>query len=208
MISVLVANTKGGCGKTTLATNLATAFASAGLKTALADMDRQRSCLSWLKRRPKDAAKIAALDWRRSMDGPAPDVERLVIDSGAGLRSKRVRDLLRQANLLIMPVLPSVFDENATRRFLGKVDEMKPVRKGKKPVLVVGNRMRARTRAENELEEFLAGLGHEVAARFRDRAVYPDVARLGLGIFDLAPARRAGIVDDWLPLIQQIESRA
>ena len=207
MISVLVANGKGGCGKTTIATNLATAFANTGLKTALADCDRQRSCLTWLKRRPKDAPRIHALDWRKSVDDPPESIERLVIDTGAGLTSSRVQELLKQANMLVMPVLPSVFDEKATRLFLKKADELKPIRRGKKPVAVVGNRMRPRTRAEGELDAFLDGLGHEVAARFRDRAIYPEGARRGLGIFDLSPARRAGIVDDWLPLVRLIESQ-
>lgn len=206
MISVLVANAKGGCGKTTIATNLATAFANSGLRTALADSDRQQSCLRWLKRRPQDEPLIEALDWRKGPGKPPKRIERLVIDSGAGLRSKRVQALLKQANLLVMPVLPSIFDEIATRRFLKRVDQLKPVRRGKKPVAIVGNRMRARSRAETELDEFLSELGHEVVARLRDRAIYQDVARRGLGIFDLSPARRAGVVDDWLPLIELIET--
>ena len=207
MISVLVANSKGGCGKTTIATNLATAFANARLHTALADGDRQRSCLTWLKRRPADAPPIQALDWRNGAGKLPNGVERLIIDAGAGLRSRRVQQLLRQADLLIMPVLPSVFDETATRRFLKKVDELKPIRKGKKPVAVVGNRVRSATRARRNLDVFLAGLGHEVTTRLGDRAIYEDVARQGLGVFDLSPSRRAGIVDDWLSLIQFIEGR-
>ena len=208
MISVLVANAKGGCGKTTIATNLATAFASAGLKTGLADGDRQRSCLAWSKRRPKEAARIQILDWRKSLEKRPKGLERLVIDSGAGLRSGHVRELLAKADVLVMPVQPSIFDERATATFLKKVDELKPVRKGRKPVIVVGNRMRSRTRAAAELDDFLAGLGHDVAARLHDRAIYADVARQGLGIFDLSPARRAGVVEDWLPLIRRIEKAA
>lgn len=205
MISVLVANAKGGCGKTTIATNLAAAFANAGLKTALADADRQRSCLTWLKRRPADVARIAPLDWRKAVGAPAVDTERLVIDSGAGLNSEHVRELLRQADLLVMPVLPSLFDEAATRRFLKRVDKLKPIHKGKKPIAVVGNRLRGRTRSAQDLDDFLAGLGHEIATRLRDRAIYQDVARRGLGIFDLPPRRRAAAVDDWLPLVRLVE---
>ena len=205
MISVLVANAKGGCGKTTIATNLATAFANAGLRTALADNDRQRSCLAWLKRRPKDAAPIEGLDWHKSVGTAPKGLDRLVIDSGAGLASKSVQELLRQADLLVMPVLPSIFDETATKRFLKRVDDLKPVRRGRKPVAIVGNRMRFGTRAVAELEDFLNAQGHDIAARLRDRAAYQDVARQGLGIFDLTPARRAGIVEDWLPLIRLIE---
>ncbi|WP_417513917.1 division plane positioning ATPase MipZ [Minwuia sp.] len=207
-ISVLIANAKGGCGKTTLATNLASAFANAGLKTALAEGDRQRSSLQWLKRRPDDVAQIEGLDWR---DGPGKvpkKVQRLVIDAPAGVTSKRMHALLECADLVVMPVLPSVFDEVATRRFLKKVDDLKPVRKGLKPVAIVANRVRPNTRAAKELHVFLQALGHDVATRFTERAIYPDVARQGLGIFDLAPSRRKGAVDDWLPLVRLIEDRA
>lgn len=207
VISVLVANAKGGCGKTTIATNLASAFANAGLRTALAEGDRQRSARSWLERRPASAAPIAALDWRAAAAPPPDGLDRLVIDAGPGLDSRRVRELLAQADLLAMPVLPSFFDEAATRRFLKRVERLKPVRRGRKPVAVVANRVQAGTRAAAELASFLAGLGHEVAARLAGRALYQEVARRGLGIFDLPPGRRAGAVEDWLPLIRLIEDR-
>lgn len=207
MISILVANAKGGCGKTTVASNLATAFANAGLKTALADGDRQRSTLHWLKRRPKSAAPIKGLDWHKELGKPPETIDRLVIDSGAGLRSKRVQEMLKRADMIVMPVLPSVFDEAATRGFLKKVDALKPIRNGKKPIGIVGNRMRARTRAEAGLDLFLSKLGHQVAARLRDRAIYQEVAREGLGIFDLPPGRRTAVVEDWLPLIRLVEEQ-
>lgn len=206
LISILVANAKGGCGKTTIATNLASAFANAGLRTALADSDRQRSCLAWLKRRPETAAPIHTLDWRKTIDRPPRDIERLVIDSGASLKSRRVQEILRRADILVMPVLPSFFDEVATRRFLRSVDAIKPIRKGRKSVAVIGNRVRAGTYAERELRDFLADLGHDVVTPLRARAIYQEVARQGLGVFDLPPSRRKGIVDDWLPLLRLIEA--
>lgn len=206
MISVLVANAKGGCGKTTIATNLATAFANAGLKTCLADGDRQQSCSAWIKRRPKSAAPVKLVDWRKSLDKPPKGTERLVIDTGAGLRSKHVQDMLKPADLIILPVLPSIFDERATRSFLKKVDTLKPIRKGKKSVIVIGNRIRSRTKAEAELDAFLSKLGHDVNVRLHEKALYQEVARKGLGIFDLSPGRRSTAVPDWLPLIRLVES--
>lgn len=208
MISILIANAKGGCGKSTIASNLATAFANSGLRTALADADRQQSCLGWLKRRPDNVPKIEGLDWRTDRKAPPKKTERLVIDTGAGLRSKKVLDMLEHADLIVMPVLPSVFDERATRAFLKKVDLLKPVRKGRKSVAVVGNRLRARTHAEAELGKFLQDLGHDISVRLKDRVIYADVARRGLGIFDLPPSQRVGAVDEWLPLIRLIENDA
>ena len=205
MISVLVVNAKGGCGKTTVATNLATAFANAGLRTGLAECDRQGSSLKWLKSRPGTAAPIEMLDWRKARGDVPKKMERLVIDAGAGINSERVRDLLKEADMIVMPVLPSVFDEAATKRFLKRVDELKPVQKGRKPIMVVGNRVRANTRAARELDTFLASLGHDVVTRLSDRAIYQDVARQGLGIFDLPPSRRASVVEDWLPMVRRVE---
>lgn len=205
MISVLVVNAKGGCGKTTVATNLATGFANAGLRTGLAECDRQGSSLKWLKSRPATAAPIEALDWRKGRGDVPKKMERLVIDAGAGVNSERVRELLKEADMIVMPVLPSVFDEAATRRFLKRVDELKPVQKGRKPVMVIGNRVRPNTRAAKELDTFLASVGHDVVTRLSDRALYQDVARLGLGIFDLPPSRRASVIEDWLPMIRRIE---
>ncbi len=205
MISILIANAKGGCGKSTIATNLASAFANAGSRTALAEADRQRSTLMWLEARPVSVPPIVALDWRKETGKVPGGVERLVIDAGAGITSARVRELLKRSDIVVMPILPSVFDEAATRRFLKKVDELKPVRKGRKPVAVVGNRMRQGTHSARELDAFLARLGHEVAARLTDLALYGAAARQGLGVFDLAPSRRARAEADWAPLLRRID---
>lgn len=208
-ISILVANAKGGCGKTTLATNLASAFANEGLRTALAEGDRQRSSLQWLKQRPPTAAAIEAFDWRSGPDEKLPKkLERLVIDAPAGVTSKTVLGFLQYADLIVMPVLPSIFDEGATRRFVKKVDELKPIRKGRKPLAIVGNRVRSNTRAAQHLDDFLGGLGHDVVTRFADRSVYQEAARQGLGVFDLTPSRRANTADDWRPLLDLIEELA
>lgn len=208
-ISILVANAKGGCGKTTLATNLATAFANQGLRTGLAEGDRQRSSLQWLKQRPPTAAPIESFDWRSGPDEKLPKkLERLIIDAPAGVTSKTVLSLLQYADLIVMPVLPSIFDEGATRRFVKKVDELKPIRKGRKPLAIVGNRVRSNTRAAQHLDDFLGGLGHDVVTRFADRSVYQEAARQGLGVFDLTPSRRANTGDDWRPLLDLIEELA
>ena len=108
MLRVLVTNIKGGCGKTTLATNLAAAFAAGGFVTGLAEVDRQRSSLSWLKLRDAGLRPIQGLDWRRDI-GEVPDtIRRLVIDAPANLRMRHVDDLIREADLVVVPVLASV----------------------------------------------------------------------------------------------------
>ena len=101
MLRILVTNIKGGCGKTTLATNLAAAFAVGGLQTALAEVDRQRSSLGWLRLRREHHAPIQALDWRKAA-GEVPDrTQRLVIDAPANMRMAHVEDLIREADLVL-----------------------------------------------------------------------------------------------------------
>lgn len=205
MLTVLVANTKGGCGKTTIATHLAAAFAAGGLATALADVDRQRSSLGWLDRRPDQAATIRGVDWVKEIGGPPKKTARLVIDAPAAMKIKQVEDLIRMADVIVLPVLPSAFDEGATARFLGRIEDLKPVRKSKTQVAVIGNRLRPRTRAAGRLDRFLDALGHRVVARLRDSALYPDTADQGLSLFDLTAKRARTVREDWTPLIRMVE---
>lgn len=205
-VRVLVANRKGGCGKTTIATNLAAAFAAGGLRTALADVDRQRSALDWLALRPPSAAPIIRLDWHKGVDAPPAGVQRLVIDALAAMPMGDVEDLLEEADIVLVPVLPSVFDESSTRRFIERLEKRKPVRKGAKPVALVANRLRARSRATQRLEEFLQELGRPVAARLADRTLYADLGTQGLGLFDLDGRRFGPARAEWQPLLAAIEA--
>ena len=197
---ILIANPKGGAGKTTVATNLAAALAASGAVT-LADADRQRSALGWLGRRPGRAPGIAALDWSKDAGRPPGKGDHLVIDAPAALRTGAFEDLLALADIVLVPVQPSTFDQAATLRFLERVDALKPVRKGKVPVGLIANRLRQRSLAAARLETALAGEGRAVVARLRDSARYAEVAAEGLGIADL-PARRQGTLgEDWAPLL-------
>lgn len=206
MLSVLVANTKGGCGKTTIATQLAAAFAQAGFAAGLADADRQRSALDWAGRRPPDLPRVRSMDWSKEIDSPPKGIERLVIDCPAALKMKQVDALVRMADVIILPVLPSAFDEGAAKRFLAKLDELKPIRKNRKPVAVVGNRLRPRSRAAARLDVFFDGVGHKVVARLRDSALYTEATSDGRSIFDLNSRRAVGPREDWAPLLTYIEA--
>ena len=207
VLSVLVANPKGGCGKTTIATHLAAAFAAGGLKTALADTDRQRSSLGWLKTRPANAAPIRGIDWVKQIKKMPTGTSRLVIDSAASIRINRVRDLVRMADTIVVPVLPSAFDQGATAKFLARLEELKPIRRNRKPVVLVRNRVRRGSRAAARLDKFMMEAGTIDVGWLPDRAIYNEMAWQGLSIFDLDGKQAASLQEDWIPLIRHIENQ-
>ena len=205
MLTVLVANTKGGCGKTTIATHLAAAFAFGGQATVLADVDRQRSSLAWAARRPDDVSPIETIDWVRDFDRPSGPTDRLVIDAPAALKPKQAEALIGLADVIVLPVLPSVFDEAATERFIDRIETLKRLRKGRTTLALVGNRVRSRNRATRHLDLFLGALGRPTIARLRDSALYPDVAQRGLSLFDLADKRSHELRQEWSPLLRFVD---
>ncbi|MBP2301491.1 ParA family protein [Azospirillum picis] len=206
MLTILVANIKGGCGKTTVATHLAAASAAAGLPTVLADVDRQKSSLGWLGRRPAQAPLLVGLDWAKDLGDAPRGTKRLVIDAPAALKTRQIEDLVKMADVVVLPVLPGAFDEQATQRFLSKLEELKPIAKNKTAVAVVGNRMRARTKAADRLDRFLGGIGHQVVTRLRDSQIYADAAESGLSLFDMPGKRAAEHRGDWQPLLSYIDT--
>jgi chromosome partitioning protein len=115
---------------------------------------------------------------------------------------------VRLADVVLVPIIPSVFDEGTTARFLAQLKEVKPVRKGKRPYALVRNRVRVRSRATEHLEGFIASLDCEAVGRIPDRAVYPEVAGEGCGVFDVVGKRGQALREDWLEILDFIESHA
>jgi len=207
MITILVANMKGGSGKTTIATNLAAAYADGGRKTVLADADRQQSSLRWILDRPVTAAPVIGVNWAKQSDSLPKGTARLIIDSPAGMRSKRVDDLVRLADVVLIPIVPSVFDEGTTARFLRQLQEVKPIRKGKRPYALVRNRVRRRTRATYRLDRFIETLDCDAVGRIPDLAIFPEVAAEGCSVFDVAGKRGLTLRQDWSEILEFIDSR-
>ncbi len=208
MFVVAVANTKGGVGKSTVATHLAAHYARLGHPTAIADLDRQRSSLAWLGRRPPGLAPILGLDMSKGDPKVPKRIERLVVDAGAAMRGTAVQDLVRRSDVVVIPTLASAFDEDGIARFLRHLDKIKAIRKHKRGVAFVANRVRLRSRAVDHLESFLAAQDFPVVAQLRDTQLYVTAAAEGSSLFEMRGGRVAPYVDEWAPLIQFLADRA
>ena len=205
--SFLIANPKGGCGKTTLATNLAGWFARQGHRVMLGDIDRQQSAREWLKLRPQGLPPIRSWDIAPGEPArPPKDTTHVVLDTPAGLHGKKLDVVVKSIHRVIVPLQPSIFDILATRAFLDELLEEKAVRNQKTFIAVVGMRVDARTRAAHELERFLEGLDVPVLGFLRDTQVYVQAAAHGLTLFDLAPARAAQDLPQWQGIIDWVDA--
>ncbi|TYC63313.1 ParA family protein [Rhodobacterales bacterium] len=207
MRKILVVNSKGGCGKTTVATNLAVALAMRGEDVALADADRQKSSLSWAKRRPKSLVRIEALNWTKeeAIGDKDKALDAIVIDGPGGLRSELAKTLIAEASDIIVPVLASAFDWDATLKFLDGISDVKRVRKGKADIHVVANRINRRSTQVADLEKTFAKKGYPLLARISDRVLYARHAAAGSGIFDYQDTRAHEIRGQWHPLLQAVD---
>lgn len=199
MKTLLVANPKGGAGKTTLTTNLAGCLAAQGRRVYLWDLDRQKSALHWLTHRPAHLPLIHRLDGARQK---SEDDGILVLDSPAGLHGEKLSDLVKRVEKVLVPIVPSSFDLAATQHFLQALADEKAVRKGKTFVAIVGMRVDARTRAAEKLDEFLAPIDLPVLTHLRDTQNYVTAAFEGKSIFDMAPSAVAQDIEQWAPIVK------
>ncbi len=207
MSVLVIANPKGGVGKSTLATNVAGYFASQGRAVMLGDADRQQSSRLWLGLRPPAARSIAT--WEVSADliaKPPKGVSHVVLDTPAGLHGWRFNDVLKVADKIIVPLQPSVFDIFATRAFLDQLAGHR--HSGRAEVAIVGMRVDARTIAADNLREFVEGLGLPVLGYLRDTQNYIHLAARGLTLFDVAPSRVEKDLDQWQGICQWLNTKA
>lgn len=197
---ILVANPKGGSGKTTLSTNLAGYLASTGERVAMLDLDRQKSATQWLAMRSAALPPIELLH-----EGQKGDSDWLVIDSPAGLHGKNLERALKLAHKVAVPIAPSLFDIRAGQDFLAALHAEKAVRKGHAFVGVVGMRVDPRTRAGVTLEQFVAQQDLPVLAHLRNTQHYVNAAFEGKSLFDLPRHVAERDIEQWRGLIDWLE---
>ncbi|MDO8889443.1 MAG: ParA family protein [Hydrogenophaga sp.] len=202
---VVVANPKGGVGKSTLSTNVAGYFASQGHAVMLGDVDRQQSSALWLKLRPPAARPIMSWDVSHDLIArPPKDATHVVLDTPAGLHGWRFKDVLKIADKVLVPLQPSIFDIYATRAFLDELAETR--RADKLQIGIVGMRVDPRTIAADKLNEFVASLGLPVLGTLRDTQNYIHLAARGLTLFDVAPGRVEKDLQQWQAICQWLDA--
>lgn len=209
---ILIANPKGGVGKSTLSTNVAGYLASRGHKVMLGDVDKQQSARRWLAQRPAQLPLIQGWDFDgEQVVKPPKGVSHVVLDSPAGLDGKRLKTLLKLADKLIIPLQPSMFDIQASFDFIQKLAELRSRDDPPKrlpQLALVGMRAKEGTLSLQQLRGFLAGLDTPVLAILRDTQNYVQLAAQGLSLWDVAEGRVERDLAQWAPLTAWLDAKS
>ena len=202
---IVVANPKGGVGKTTLATNIAGWLAARGQAVMLGDVDRQQSSRTWLGLRPPGLPPIAS--WQASHDEvvrPPKGTTHVVLDTPAGIHGKRLDAVLRLADQVLVPLTPGIFDIHATHPFLQQLREHR--RADRMRIGLVAMRVREGTISSEQLREFLDSLGVAVVGQLRDTQHYVQLAAHGLTLWDVPPGRYERDLQQWQPITDWLQA--
>lgn len=203
---IVIANPKGGAGKSTLSTNVAGFLASQGHAVMLGDADVQQSSRLWLGLRPEQVPRITT--WELQADlvltaKPPKGTTHVVIDTPGGLDGWRFKEVLGRADKIIVPIMPSIFDMYAAQNFLTKLREI--VRSTRTKVGVVGMRVDERTLAASKLREFMDSLDLPIVGCLRDTQHYLHLAAHGLSMFDITPGKVERDLLQWRPICQWLQ---
>jgi chromosome partitioning protein len=211
--TILVLNPKGGCGKSTIATNLAGYFAMQGKNVSLADCDPQCSSSDWLEVRPEQLATINHVPVKKGKLLVPSDTEILLLDTPASIHGQRMANIVRAAQTMIIPVLPSPIDIRAAERFLSNLIKLRKKTINKKiKIATVANRVRETTLAAAKLEDYLEKLklpnGKKIPFMTLLRASqnYVHAAERGITIFEMAPSKTHHDREQWQPLLKWLDN--
>lgn len=217
MRRIVIINAKGGCGKTTIATNIASLYANKGFGTALFDYDPQGSSINWLRTRSRDRPPIhgvAAHSAQHSVTRTfalrvPPHINRVVLDTPAGLKGHRLGEVLKDRDVILIPVAPSAIDLHATADFMRDLLVVIKARSRHMRLAIIANRMRDISPSLAAFESFVESLRIPVIARLRDSHHYQAASERGLGVHELELAEPADAQLDqhiWSPVVEWIES--
>lgn len=220
LLRIVVLNAKGGCGKTTLSTNLAGYYASHGFRTAILDMDPQGSSLRWLANRGQKRAPVTGIQGvergarvTRSFQLRVPqDTERLIVDTPAGLEPMRLQEMTRGADAILIPVLPSDIDIHAASRCVADLLIAGRIERRADRVAVIANRVKKNTQMYDKLRRFLGTLEIPFVATFRDTQNYGHASEQGICVHELEnrnareDVRQLNTLIDWIEHRQQLSA--
>ncbi len=208
MRHVMVMNSKGGCGKSTIATNVAGYFANRGYKVALADYDPQQTSLDWLSMRPEDLPGIVGVHAHdQGLRGVPRDMDILVIDAPARTHGSQMNELVRRAETILIPVLPSPIDMKACARFMSELMELGKVQRQQARLALVANRVRENTLVFEELDEYLGKLKVPYLGALRQSTNYLRAFQRGMSIFELPEYLAWPDWKQWEPLTKWLEGK-
>jgi chromosome partitioning protein len=215
MQKIVLLNPKGGSGKTTIAINLASYFAVAGLRPTLMDLDAQGSSTRWLSKRAKGQPPIHGIAGyernsrvTRSFATRLPlDTERLIIDTAAALEPQKLPDITRNATAVLVPVLPSDIDIHAAAKSISDLLLIAKIRRDEQRIAVIANRVKKNTLVYKSLMKFLESLQIPVVATLRDSQNYIRAAESGVGLFEMKPHAVREDLDQWLSLVGWLAQR-
>lgn len=204
MHNILVLNSKGGCGKTTISINIASFFACWGVQVALADFDKQHSSTDWLRARPKDSPRILSVAaWQDNYIIP-DEAEYVIMDTPAGINDIELSQLLQKANTILIPILPSPLDIRAAGRLIHDIMQQYDELPLKPRIGIIANRVRRQTKIYNSLKRFLNKLDLDFIATLRDTQNYITTCDLGISLFELPNWKKEKDLVGWCQLINWI----
>ncbi len=207
MKTIAVVNHKGGVGKSTVVTTLASCFANKDKKVLLGDFDIQQSSANWLTTRPEDLKKVHSWEFDgKGMPTPDADTDYLIIDTHAGLRSNDLAKIVAMSDKVIVPVRPGSFDIMSTETFLEEIVDMINAQSRATDICVIGNMVDARTKSSQQLLAFTSGTGLDNPTNIRQTQLYIHLAAHGMSVFDSASDLVAKDKEMWEPLIKWVEA--
>jgi chromosome partitioning protein len=207
MRSILVVNPKGGCGKTTIATNLATYYAVWGMSTALVDLDPQQSSMDWLRMRPDSENPIQGFNGLKGKIYPDENTERIIYDCPARTDSAKIARLIELVDVVIIPVMPSAIDMRVAAKFVADIVGKVKDNNSSAIMGVVANRAQKNYQSYKSLIKFLKAVDVPFAGTLRNSQNYIKAADTGVGIFEMPLSEVKADMKEWEPLLHWVEGK-